>query len=376
MSLAASRTTESLSCVAAAPSAREVVLLETPSVSCAALAMARAISCVVAFCSSIAVAMSWAMALLRSTVWPTVRMAPTVRSVTVWISVIWPMISAVARVVCAASCFTSPATTAKPLPASPARAASMVAFRASRLVWLATAEISLTISPIRCAARANCCTVASVLFVSATASRAESAAAATWRLISPTLATSCSVAAATDCTSTETDCAPLAALRASSTPCPVNCARAPVVSRRRLLLSDRRSATAPTTLSISLERDARSRRCSSCAWAAICCRSACIVATRRASSRKTVREDTTAPSSSRRASRSRSTSSSPLARLEVAEAMSVMDRRIVRVVNQVRVPAIRSAAIVNCQFSSPRAWDTATLAAASARAWACTFWRS
>jgi len=41
---------------------------------------------------------------------------------------------------------TSSAATAKPLPTSPARAASMVAFRASRLVWSATAWIRLVIA--------------------------------------------------------------------------------------------------------------------------------------------------------------------------------------------------------------------------------------
>src|SRR5438034_1615056 len=44
------------------------------------------------------------------------------------------LISPVAFAVCSASAFTSDATTAKPRPASPARAASMVAFNASRLV--------------------------------------------------------------------------------------------------------------------------------------------------------------------------------------------------------------------------------------------------
>jgi len=43
----------------------------------------------------------------------------------------------VALLVWVASVFTSEATTAKPFPASPARAASIVALSASRLVWLA-----------------------------------------------------------------------------------------------------------------------------------------------------------------------------------------------------------------------------------------------
>jgi hypothetical protein len=44
------------------------------------------------------------------------------------------VISPVALAVCTANDFTSDATTAKPRPASPARAASMVALSASRLV--------------------------------------------------------------------------------------------------------------------------------------------------------------------------------------------------------------------------------------------------
>ncbi len=63
-------------------------------------------------------------------------------------SIAWPTdwvlwrISAKALVVCAASALTSWATTAKPRPASPARAASMVALSASRLVCPAIAVIS------------------------------------------------------------------------------------------------------------------------------------------------------------------------------------------------------------------------------------------
>jgi hypothetical protein len=53
------------------------------------------------------------------------------------------LISASALVVCAASAFTSCATTAKPRPASPERLASIAAFSASRLVCRAIAVISV-----------------------------------------------------------------------------------------------------------------------------------------------------------------------------------------------------------------------------------------
>jgi hypothetical protein len=58
-------------------------------------------------------------------------------------------ISAVARPVFADKFFTSPAITANPLPASPARAASIVAFRASKFVCLAIAPISSATLPTR-----------------------------------------------------------------------------------------------------------------------------------------------------------------------------------------------------------------------------------
>ncbi len=50
-----------------------------------------------------------------------------------------------------ASLRTSPATTANPRPASPARAASIAAFSARRLVWAAISLINSRISPICCA---------------------------------------------------------------------------------------------------------------------------------------------------------------------------------------------------------------------------------
>ena len=58
------------------------------------------------------------------------------------------LIDSVERSERSASLRTSAATTAKPLPASPARAASMAALRASRLVWPAMSSISSRISPI------------------------------------------------------------------------------------------------------------------------------------------------------------------------------------------------------------------------------------
>ena len=68
-----------------------------------------------------------------------------------------------------ASALTSEATTAKPRPDSPARAASMVAFSASKLVWAAIEWISLTTSPIFSAPVDRAPTVALVRSASATA---------------------------------------------------------------------------------------------------------------------------------------------------------------------------------------------------------------
>jgi hypothetical protein len=64
-----------------------------------------------------------------------VRIASTASLVPLCTERISRVISPVAFAVCTASDFTSEATTAKPRPASPARAASMVALSARRLVW-------------------------------------------------------------------------------------------------------------------------------------------------------------------------------------------------------------------------------------------------
>jgi hypothetical protein len=61
---------------------------------------------------------------------------------------IWAATSSVAHAVSLARSLTSLATTAKPLPASPARAASIVALSASRLVCWAMVRMTLVTLPI------------------------------------------------------------------------------------------------------------------------------------------------------------------------------------------------------------------------------------
>jgi hypothetical protein len=98
--------------------------------------------------------------------------------------VIWLEISSVALAVWPARLFTSCATTAKPRPASPARAASMVAFSASRLVCSAIEVISLTTSPIRAPASDNSVIRWSVALACLTASAAIPFDSCTRRVIS------------------------------------------------------------------------------------------------------------------------------------------------------------------------------------------------
>ena len=115
----------------------------------------------------------------------------------------WVPISSVALAVCEASCFTSDATTAKPRPASPARAASMVALSARRLVCSAMAVISATTSPMRVAACDSWLMRLSVLLACATASLAIRLDSCTCRAISLTELDISSVAQATDWTLAE-----------------------------------------------------------------------------------------------------------------------------------------------------------------------------
>ncbi len=142
------------------------VTCEVPLAACATL---RAISWVAAPCSSTAAAMAPEMP-------SSARMVPEIASIAVtvfveaaWIASIWAPISSVALAVWAASPFTSEATTAKPLPASPARAASIVALSASRLVWLAIWLISFVTSPILPATATRLWTISPVRVASSTA---------------------------------------------------------------------------------------------------------------------------------------------------------------------------------------------------------------
>src|ERR1039458_9384403 len=120
------------------------IFLAISPVPLAASATLRAISLVVTVCSSTAEAMLLEMSLIWLMMALISPMACTAPLVSVWMaSIFWP-ISSVALAVSLASSLTSLATTAKPLPASPARAASIVAFSASRLVCCAMEVAALT----------------------------------------------------------------------------------------------------------------------------------------------------------------------------------------------------------------------------------------
>ena len=116
----------------------------------------RPISCVEALCSSTDAAMVEVKRLMSPITLVIWRIASTACAVEPWMAPICPEISSVALAVWLASVFTSEATTAKPRPASPARAASIVALSASRLVCSAIARMSLTTSPMRLAPLDSC----------------------------------------------------------------------------------------------------------------------------------------------------------------------------------------------------------------------------
>src|ERR1700747_2602083 len=142
--------------------------------------MLRAISRVASPCCSIEVEMLEVISLIWAIVCVMPLMAETASLVDCCMAATWPEISSVALAVWFASAFTSDATTAKPRPDSPARAASMVALSAKRLVWAAMLWISFTTSPIFSAPVESTCTVAVVRSASPTAWREISLERATW----------------------------------------------------------------------------------------------------------------------------------------------------------------------------------------------------
>ena len=114
-----------------------------------------AISRVASPCEPTDAAMAEAMELTSWVASVMAPMPPAASCEARWTFAIWSATSAVARVVCSASDFTSCATTANPRPLSPARAASIVALSASILVCWAMPVIISTMPPICWMARAE-----------------------------------------------------------------------------------------------------------------------------------------------------------------------------------------------------------------------------
>ena len=114
-----------------------------------------------------------------------------------WIASIFWLMSSVALAVSLASSLTSLATTANPLPASPARAASIVAFSASRLVCWAIDVITLMTLPISTELSPSFATVVFVFSATLTALVATLADSAAFLAISLMLAVISSAAVAT-----------------------------------------------------------------------------------------------------------------------------------------------------------------------------------
>src|SRR4051812_29568437 len=158
------------------------------------------ISCVAAPCCSIAAEIAVVISEILPMVDEIILIDPTASWVAVCMPAIWMPISSVAFAVCAASALTSCATTANPRPASPARAASIVALSASRLVCSATEVISLITSPMRLAACDSALMRESVSSAWRTALAAIELDSCTCWEISRTEIASSSVAEATDWT--------------------------------------------------------------------------------------------------------------------------------------------------------------------------------
>jgi hypothetical protein len=118
--------------------------------------------------------------------------ASTERWVAFWIASMRLLMSRVAFAVWPASVLTSCATTANPLPDSPAREASIVALSASRFVCPAILLISSVTSPISFVTTANSSIVEFVCFISLTAPAARRDDSMAWASISAIVCAGCS----------------------------------------------------------------------------------------------------------------------------------------------------------------------------------------
>ena len=231
-------------------------------------------------CCSTAAAMPLTLSPITPMVEPMRAMASTTPMVDCWMPWTSVAISSVEEAVWEASAFTSVATTAKPLPASPARAASMLALSASRLVCWAMAVMMATTSPIFWAESDRPLVRPSARRDSATASSATLRDWAICRPIPSMEAESCSLAEATAPTL-------LVAVPAASAAARVRCAVSdaiPATARAEPVTSsaatDREPATACTVRSnpsasvairarrSSSARRSWSRRVSSARWRA------------------------------------------------------------------------------------------------------------
>ena len=155
--------------------------------------MLRPISPVVTDCSSTAAAILVCRLSICSITSPILEIASTARCVSDCIDSIRVPISSVALAVSRASSLTSLATTANPLPASPARAASIVALSASRFVCSAIDVITLITAPISWLERPRAAIVPEVADAMSTALRAVVAASWAFLAISWMLATRLSI---------------------------------------------------------------------------------------------------------------------------------------------------------------------------------------
>ncbi len=172
--------------------------------------------------------------------------------------------SSVALAVCTASDLTSEATTAKPLPDSPARAASMVALSASRLVCSAMSRISFTTSPIFWAPAESPAISPSVVRASSVASPTMLLVRVSWRLISAIECDNSSAATAAVDTLAE------AALNASTALCArwLVCSEEPSKVAAVVLMAVALSLTLPSSASTCGRNDviARSIAARRCSW--------------------------------------------------------------------------------------------------------------